>query len=61
MLLDGRHRPPRYTRDSGKCDSDAFVCTEGDETAAQKDFGECMYALDCHMNYNMKSTLSNLT
>ena len=48
-----------YTRDSGKCPADAFICTEGDETPAQLLFGECMYALDCHMNYNMKSILAN--
>jgi len=48
-----------YTRASGLCASDAFVCTEGDETAAQAAFGECMYALDCHMNYNMRSTLAD--
>ena len=46
-----------YTRDSGKCPADAFICTEGDETPEQLLFGECMYALDCHMNYNMKSIL----
>jgi hypothetical protein len=48
-----------YTRDSGKCPYDAFICTEGDETPEQLLFGECMYALDCHMNYNMKSILAN--
>ena len=48
-----------YTRDSGKCPSDSFICTEGDETPEQLLFGECMYALDCHMNYNMKSILAN--
>ena len=48
-----------YTRDSGKCPADAFICTEGDETPEQLLFGECMYALDCHMNYNMKSILAN--
>ena len=48
-----------YTRDSGKCPADAFICTEGDETPEQSLFGECMYALDCHMNYNMKSILAN--
>ena len=48
-----------YTRASGKCPSDSFICTEGDETPEQLLFGECMYALDCHMNYNMKSILAN--
>lgn len=48
-----------YTRSSGKCPADAFICTEGDETPEQLLFGECMYALDCHMNYNMKSILAN--
>jgi len=48
-----------YQRGSGMCDDDAFICTEGDETETQQTFGECMYALDCHMNYNMKSTLAN--
>ena len=48
-----------YTRDSGKCPADSFICTEGDETPEQSLFGECMYALDCHMNYNMKSILAN--
>ncbi len=32
-----------YTRDSGKCPADAFICTEGDETPEQLLFGECMY------------------
>merc|ERR1719171_1461061 len=48
-----------YTRASGKCPADAFICTEGDETPEQLLFGECMYALDCHMQYNMKSILAN--
>merc|ERR1719488_60648 len=48
-----------YTRSSGKCPADAFICTEGDETPEQLLFGECMYALDCHMQYNMKSILAN--
>ena len=90
-----------YTRASGKCPYDSFICTEGDETPEQLLFGECMqlpvwksmfdlhaigatsarwrvalrvprrsvvaekrvcehrYALDCHMNYHMKSILAN--
>ena len=32
-----------YTRSSGKCPADAFICTEGDETPEQLLFGECMY------------------
>ena len=47
-----------YTRDSGMCDG-PFICTEGDETDAQQAFGECLYAMDCHMNYNMRTILSD--
>jgi len=53
----GTYGVSEYQEDSGKCD-DLFVCTDGDESRAQKDFGECLYAMDCHMNYHMKTILN---
>ena len=47
-----------YTEASGLCDG-PFICAEGDETDAQQAFGDCLYAMDCHMNYNMRSILND--
>jgi hypothetical protein len=40
---------------SDACD-DLFVCDEG-ASSAQRDFGACLQAMDCHMNYHMRTVL----
>jgi len=40
---------------SGMC-ADTFLCGEGSATTLA--FGECLKAMDCHMEYNMRSVLS---
>jgi len=47
-----------FTKESGKCEG-PFVCTEGDETPEMTAFGDCLYAMDCHMNDQMRSILSD--
>jgi hypothetical protein len=47
-----------FTEESGKCEG-PFVCTEGDETPEMTAFGECLYAMDCHMNDQMRSILND--
>lgn len=44
-----------YQSGSGMCD-DTFVCGDGSSTTGS--FGECLKAMDCAMDYNMRVTLS---
>mmetsp|Transcript_8582 Transcript_8582/g.28119 ORF Transcript_8582/g.28119 Transcript_8582/m.28119 type:complete len:417 (-) Transcript_8582:203-1453(-) len=46
---------------AGSCE-DTFLCLNGDETDDELHFAQCMHALDCHMEYNMRTLMheSNL-
>jgi hypothetical protein len=37
--------------------TDTFVCDNAQATAGQKAFQKCLHAMDCHMEYHMRTTL----
>jgi len=53
----GTHDAYPYRAGAGAC-SDTFICADGStETSEQLAFAECLHAIDCAMEYNMRSTL----
>lgn len=43
-----------FTEAGGLC-TDTFLCLEGTETEEQQLFAECLYAVDCQMDYEMRT------
>ena len=54
----GTYGTDKFNRDSKTCETgDAFFCIETGTSAAMQSFGNCLYAMDCHMNHQMRVNL----